>query len=91
MCGLRGSNQLRPLYLMRIMPSKGVVKIFLLGDARRALDWEAQFKCAMDPETARAIRNDRSPENEDTCSMCGKFCAVRNMNKALNNEKVDIL
>lgn len=62
-----------------------------MGDARRTLDWEEQFKCAIDPETARAIRDDRAPENEDTCSMCGKFCAVRSMNKALNDEKVDIL
>ena len=62
-----------------------------MGDARRKLDWEEQFRYAMDPETAKAIRDDRSPENEDSCSMCGKFCAVRSMNKALNNEKVDIL
>ena len=27
----------------------------------------------------------------DTCSMCGKFCAVRSMNKALNGEYIDIL
>ncbi len=25
-----------------------------------------------------------APEHEDTCSMCGKFCAVRSMNKALS-------
>ena len=57
-----------------------------MGDARRVLDWEAQWDCALDPETAKAIRADRSPEQEDTCSMCGKFCAVRSMNKALNGE-----
>ncbi len=62
-----------------------------MGDARRALDWEAQWACAMDPETAKAIRADRSPEQDDTCSMCGKFCAVRSMNKALNGEHIDIL
>ena len=62
-----------------------------MGDARRALDWEAQWACALDPETAKAIRADRSPEHDDTCSMCGKFCAVRSMNKALNGELVDIL
>ena len=62
-----------------------------MGEARRKLDWEAQWACAIDPETAKAVRADRSPENEDSCSMCGKFCAVRSMNKALNNEKVDIL
>ena len=62
-----------------------------MGDARRALDWEAQWACALDPETAKAIRDDRSPEHDDTCSMCGKFCAVRSMNKALNGEFIDIL
>ena len=62
-----------------------------MGDARRALDWEAQWACALDPETAKAIRADRSPEHDDTCSMCGKFCAVRSMNKALSGEHIDIL
>ena len=62
-----------------------------MADARRVLDWDAQFECALDPETAKAIRDDRSPEHDDTCSMCGKFCAVRSMNKALNGEHVDIL
>lgn len=62
-----------------------------MADARRKLDWEAQWECAIDPETAKAIRDDRSPEHDDTCSMCGKFCAVRSMNKALNGEYIDIL
>ena len=62
-----------------------------MADARRVLDWEAQWECAMDPETAKAIRDDRKPEHEDTCSMCGKFFAVRSMNKALAGEHIDIL
>ena len=64
-----------------------------MADARRVLDWDAQFECALDPETAKAIRDDRLPEDDhsDTCSMCGKFCAVRSMNKALAGEHIDIL
>lgn len=64
-----------------------------MADARRALDWDAQFKEAMDPETAKRIRDERAPEDDhsDTCSMCGKFCAVRSINKALAGEKIDIL
>ena len=62
-----------------------------MADARRTFDWDAQWECAIDPETAKAIRADRSPEFEDSCSMCGKFCAVRSMNKALNGEYIDIL
>lgn len=64
-----------------------------MADARRNLDWDAQFACALDPVTAKAIRDDRLPEEDhsDTCSMCGKFCAVRSMNKALAGEHIDIL
>ena len=64
-----------------------------MADARRNLDWEAQFECALDAETARKIRDSRLPESDhsDTCSMCGKFCAVRSMNKALSGQVIDIL
>ena len=62
-----------------------------MGDARRALDWEGQWACALDPETAKSIRAGRAPEHDDSCSMCGKFCAVRSMNKALSGEHIDIL
>ncbi|WMI82016.1 phosphomethylpyrimidine synthase ThiC [Anaerotignum sp. MB30-C6] len=62
-----------------------------MADARRRLDWEGQWECAIDPEYAKSIRDERTPEFDDTCSMCGKFCAVRSMNKALNDEYIDIL
>ena len=64
-----------------------------MSDARRNLDWDEQFRCALDPEKAKAICDSRSPEEDhsDTCSMCGKFCAVRSMNKALSGEYIDIL
>lgn len=64
-----------------------------MADARHKLDWDAQFACALDPETARAIRDSRKPEDDhsEACSMCGKFCAVRSMNKALSGEVIDIL
>lgn len=64
-----------------------------MADARRKLDWEEQWKYALDPEAAKKIRDSRLPEDDhsDTCSMCGKFCAVRSMNKALAGEMIDIL
>lgn len=64
-----------------------------MADARRNLDWDAQWLEALDPETAKDIRSSRMPEedHEDTCSMCGKFCAVRSINKALAGEHIDIL
>ena len=64
-----------------------------MAKARRKLDWDAQWLEALDPATAKAIRDSRAPEDDhsDTCSMCGKFCAVRSMNKALTGEYIDIL
>lgn len=62
-----------------------------MAEARANLDWERQFELAIDPERARQIREDREPEDDDTCSMCGKFCAIRSMNKALAGEEIDIL
>lgn len=64
-----------------------------MAKARQVLDWDAQWKEALDPERAKAIRESRMPGEEysDTCSMCGKFCAVRSMNKALAGEIIDIL
>lgn len=64
-----------------------------MADARKNLDWDAQWLEALDPKTAKIIRKSRKPEEDhaDTCSMCGKFCAVRSMNKALAGEVIDIL
>ena len=58
--------------------------------ARKKLDWEAMFDLSMDPEKARAYRASAKPEKEDTCSMCGNFCAVKNMNRILDGEIVSI-
>ena len=62
-----------------------------MADARKAFDWEMQWECAIDSETAKNIRSSRKPEIQESCSMCGKFCAVRSMNKALSGEQIDIL
>ena len=62
-----------------------------MADARTAFDWEKQWQCALDGKTAQKIHESRAPEHDETCSMCGKFCAVRSMNKALKGENIDIL
>ena len=58
--------------------------------ARKTLDWEKMFKLAIDPEKAKRYREEAKPEKEDTCSMCGNFCAVKNMNRILDGEIVSI-
>jgi len=44
-----------------------------ISKARASLDWEAQFKLAIDPETARQIHN-RIPSRSGACSVCGEYC-----------------
>lgn len=64
---------------------------YKMSEARRELDWEKQFSLSMDEEKARRYRAESTPEREDTCTMCGKMCAVRNINKILRGEDVDIM
>ncbi len=63
---------------------------YKMSAARKKLDWEAMFDLALDPEKARKYRAESKPEKEDTCSMCGNFCAVKNMNRILDGEIVSI-
>lgn len=59
--------------------------------ARQNLDWEKMYDLAIDSEKARDYRNSAELEDDTTCSMCGKMCAVRNLNKTLKGEKVEII
>lgn len=62
-----------------------------MSKARKELDWEKMFDLAIDPEKPRKYRKESTPEHDDTCTMCGKMCAVRNMNKTMKGEDVDII
>lgn len=57
-----------------------------MSEARVALDWERMFNLALDPGKARLYRKESKPECDDTCTMCGKICAVRTVNKVMKNE-----
>jgi phosphomethylpyrimidine synthase len=60
-----------------------------MANARKKLNWEAQFDSAMCPAEARKIRDERPPEDPDTCSMCGSFCAVKIVNEWLDDASAD--
>ena len=45
--------------------------------ARRDMKWEQLNNYLMFPEVATEIRENRMPELNNTCSMCGKFCAMK--------------
>lgn len=45
--------------------------------ARRDMRWQDLEQYLLFPEQAKAIRAQRSPEANDTCTMCGDFCAMK--------------
>lgn len=61
-----------------------------MSRARQKLDWEGMFTLAMDPEKARRYRASSQPEHEDSCTMCGKMCSMRNMNQIMSGQDVEI-
>ena len=49
---------------------------------RADIDWEGMFSEAIDEEKARRYRKESTPENEDTCTMCGKNVFYENYEKS---------
>jgi len=45
--------------------------------ARRSLDWNRQFELAITGDKPREIRASRQPEDDNSCTMCGAFCATK--------------
>lgn len=48
-----------------------------MAEARKNLDWDAQMELAIDPVKARRVRKENPPHEDDVCTMCGKFCAIK--------------
>lgn len=61
-----------------------------MSGARQALDWETMFNLSIDEEKARRYRRESQPAVEDSCTMCGKMCSMRNMNKVMKGESISI-
>ncbi len=49
--------------------------------ARKRLDWDRQIELSIDPEKAKSYREERPPKENDVCTMCGEFCAIRMVKK----------
>jgi phosphomethylpyrimidine synthase len=50
---------------------------------RKNLDWEGQISLSFDPDKVREYRAAIPPTEGDVCSMCGEFCAIRTVERAL--------
>ncbi len=51
-----------------------------MAKARRDLRWDDQYRLGLFGDRASEIRASRAPAEADTCTMCGSFCALDNVN-----------
>ncbi len=56
--------------------------------ARKNLDWKEMINQSIDPELAQKIHfRDGNAIDDEVCSMCGEFCAIKLLKEALENKK----
>jgi len=54
-----------------------------MAKARKNLDWEKQINLAIDVEKAKELRQKATPSTKDVCTMCGEFCAIKELKDIL--------
>jgi len=61
-----------------------------MARCRKTLDWEGQIALSLDPERVREWRGQAPPQLTEVCSMCGEFCAIRTVERALGKKEVSL-
>lgn len=62
-----------------------------MSKTRQNLNWDRMFTLALDDKKPRRYRKESIPNHEDSCTMCGKMCSMRNMNKILSGKDINLL
>ncbi|MBU1627487.1 phosphomethylpyrimidine synthase ThiC [bacterium] len=52
-------------------------KDIAMAESRKNLDWKAQIELSLDPARAKELRESSKPEDENVCTMCADFCAIK--------------
>ncbi|MFW6305282.1 MAG: phosphomethylpyrimidine synthase ThiC [Candidatus Saliniplasma sp.] len=55
-----------------------------VSKARKELNWKRMFDNVVDPEKAKRFREKKNLSEEEACSMCGDVCAIKMVNRYLN-------
>jgi phosphomethylpyrimidine synthase len=58
-----------------------------MAKCRKDLDWNGQIELSFNPEMVREWRSEVPPAEQEVCSMCGEFCAIRTVERALRRKK----
>lgn len=48
-----------------------------MAQARREINWEEQFRLALNPKLARKVYTAKNREMTEGCTMCGEMCAIK--------------
>ncbi|MDI6743892.1 MAG: phosphomethylpyrimidine synthase ThiC [Thermodesulfovibrionales bacterium] len=66
---------------------KGAIdKDIQMAKCRKALDWNGQIALSLNPEKVKEWRAGIPPTESEVCSMCGEFCAIRTVERALKKK-----
>jgi phosphomethylpyrimidine synthase len=57
-----------------------------MARARKNLDWEGQISLAIDGKKAQKMRDSLPLHDKEVCSMCGEYCAIKELKKAFENK-----
>jgi phosphomethylpyrimidine synthase len=57
-----------------------------MAQCRKNLDWDGQIALSFDPERVRKWRSEAPPTEQEVCSMCGEFCAIKIVEKVLRGK-----
>lgn len=57
-----------------------------MAKARKKLDWKKQIELSIDPQKAAKVRKDKNEDDQECCTMCGKFCAYKLVSEYLGTD-----
>lgn len=57
-----------------------------MAQYRKKLDWEGQMSMSFNPDKVRKLRGEVPPGMDEVCSMCGEFCAIKTVERALQKK-----
>jgi phosphomethylpyrimidine synthase len=57
-----------------------------MARCRKNLDWKGQIELSFNPDRVKQWRSEAPPAEQDVCSMCGEFCAIRTVERALRKK-----
>ena len=57
-----------------------------MAHCRKKLDWKGQIELSFNPDKVKQWRSEAPPAEQDVCSMCGEFCAIRTVERALRKK-----